>query len=162
MNISDAANPYICGRYFPNVPWIPVLDDIAIRENYAYVLDYYHSIYIIDISNPITPSLINTYYPECSLLSVEIQDNRLYGGSYNPYGIEVIDISDPDTPLHLKTHLTGNYPRKMVFSGANLFYVWNREYTGAGVIDVVDLSDQSVTYMAVYVFKLIWTECILT
>lgn len=78
---------------------------VDVDENYLYIVDYEpfstedtYGLYIIDISNPADPTLINRFQNITSHPNdVAVKDGRVYiADGYG--GVEVVDVSDPLNP----------------------------------------------------------------
>jgi hypothetical protein len=77
---------------------------IAIKDKIAYVADMNGDLYIIDISNPTVPVVINTYDINMMVNEMRVLGNYLYaGGGFGYGGILVLDISDPDSPKEISS-----------------------------------------------------------
>lgn len=124
---------------------------VDVEGNYLYIVDYglfpgedTYGLYIIDISNPADPNLINrfqniTSYPQ----DVKVKDSKVYiADGYG--GVEVVDVSDPLNPsvigyVDLIDGSTG------ITLEGNYAYV--SEYILGG-LQVVDISDPSSPTLA--------------
>jgi hypothetical protein len=117
---------------------------VDIEGNYAYILDYgpfpdedTFGLYIVDISIPNSPVIVNRYTNFTSHgYDLDVDGNYAYiADSYG--GMEVIDISDPTNPVTLAycamedaaqgIHVDGNYAyvANYILGGVQVFFVAN-------------------------------------
>ncbi|HPG41937.1 MAG TPA: NosD domain-containing protein [bacterium] len=94
-NISTPSNPQ-------EIAFIPTLSksrDIVISGNYAYIIqDDNSKIYIVDISAPLSPGVVDSVNTEIfDPYSVHIQNNILFIAGFR--GIQGFDISNPTQPV---------------------------------------------------------------
>jgi len=121
--------------------------------SYAYVTDQYSGLYIIDISNPLLPSIVGSISLAAMGLTVagSITKPYIYGAyAYMTYvdalnaGVVVIDISNPAAPT-LKgrldevpsVHFAYNFP----FLSGNYLYAPAGLPTSLNALNVVDISN---------------------
>lgn len=122
IDISDPEAPeeigYYCPQWhppdlldtpeFPEPPEIPeppelfepiAMVDVHVSGSYAYVVDWPKYLRIINISNPVSPSLVSTYsLPPWEPLCVHVSGSYAYVGTMNN-GVRVIDVSNPMEPI---------------------------------------------------------------
>jgi hypothetical protein len=122
LDISNPAVPVHAGSIFDNNPSCPASDcalngawDIKVIGNYAYVVSYISGgIQILDISNPAAIVHVSTFLDNdsscpssnCGLAgahSIEISGNYAYVTSNTDDALQIIDISNPAVPTHIKT-----------------------------------------------------------
>ena len=112
LNISDPTNPSFVTKEFnyitgglPGVEWCYV-SDLDVQGNYLYLIDYKpfsdddtKGLYIFDISDPENPEFISRYEQQSQQSwRIKVKYNYVYlADAYG--GIEVIDVSDPYTPV---------------------------------------------------------------
>ena len=131
FDVSNTSEPELIGNYvFPHS-----ITDIAILGNYAYVTAYGDdAIYLIDISNPCSPKLYDSYPGSNSpytyqAFGISIHDDYVYVAAGND-GIIVIDAHNPDLPVVSGIYET--YFARDVAISNNYFYV--ADYTDGLVI----------------------------
>ncbi len=113
--------------------------------NYAYVADWDSGLQIIDISNPVAPTLKGKYDTSLSY-GVQVVGNYAYvadGG----LGLQIIDISNPAAPTLKGNYNTSGYARGVQVVG-NYAYVAN-DTSGLQIIDISNpcKSSTSVTLL---------------
>ena len=99
LNIIDISNPSLPtlkGSYSTNS-----FAEVSIVGNYAYLLDLHVNLFVVDISNPESPSYLSylndpegRYAP-----SMSIAGNYLYSVDSQNSILETINITDPSTPV---------------------------------------------------------------
>ena len=92
MDISDPANPVKTG----SVDARSDAYDVAIRDQYAFVADYYEGMTVVNISDPFNP-FIAGYLETQRAKQIELKDNFAVIADYGG-GVAVLDISDPLNP----------------------------------------------------------------
>ncbi|MBD2417171.1 DUF4347 domain-containing protein [Anabaena cylindrica FACHB-243] len=119
--------------------------DVQVVGNYAYVADGSSGIEIIDISNPTIPTLKGIYDTPGNAYDVQVVGNYAYvtdGGSEldlyvaDASKLEIIDISNPTTPIFKGNYDTSNGIRDLQVVG-NYAYVAD----GEGGLKIIDISD---------------------
>jgi len=97
INIADVYNPTLL-TYLP-FPGYGYARGIAYQGDYLYVADFENNaVNIVDISNPTTPVLIDTFHTIMHApFALTISDSLLYI-ALQLYGIEVFDIASPLSP----------------------------------------------------------------
>jgi Tfp pilus assembly protein FimT len=80
-------------------------ENVTVVGNYAYVADQNSGLQIIDISNPINPTLTGTYDTPGIAFGVAVVDNYAYVAD-QAAGLQIIDISDPTNPTLISTYNT--------------------------------------------------------
>jgi len=108
----------------------------------AYVADYYKGgLQIIDISNPLTPSLKGSYISGNYTESVTLSEDGTRAYVANGYGgFLILDISDVSAPFLLGKYYTSDYATDVrVSSDGTIAYV-TAGYKGLQVIDISDPS----------------------
>lgn len=109
--------------------------DVAVRGNYAYIADYIEGFRILDISQPSTPMEVSVisdystiYYPG----KIVLNGNYVYLNS----SANIIDITDPATPLVLNANNTMTNFKEIVISNNLAFVVGS--YNDLRVFDISD------------------------
>jgi len=70
--------------------------DVVVKNDYAYVADRYGGLKIIDISNPSTPTLVNTYDTPGEAHGIDLSGNYAYIADFDG-GLRIINISNPNS-----------------------------------------------------------------
>ena len=102
LKIVDISNPsdlsLITSASTPNFA-----QDVFISGNLAYIADNDSGLQIMDISEPLTPSIIGSVdVSGLSALSVQVRDNVAYvAGNFG--GLQIFDVSDPEKPTSLSS-----------------------------------------------------------
>ena len=95
INISDIYNPVILGYHSHD----GIAHKVFVSNNLAFVADYTSGLRIYDITNKSDPILECLYYNTGNIWDVAVSSDIAYLA--NPYGLEVLDVSDPSTPIQL-------------------------------------------------------------
>ena len=157
FNISDPTNIIQLSRVMgwqsggvPGVEWC-YAQAIDVEGNYLYIVDYQpfsnedtYGLYIIDITNPSAPFLLNrfqniTSYPQ----DVDVENGYAFiADGYG--GVEVVDVADPMNPLFLGYLDLIDGSTGIKVDGD---YAYVSEYILGG-LQVVDISDPSSPTLA--------------
>jgi hypothetical protein len=109
---------------------------VAVSGNYAYVVDRYSTLQIIDISNPAYPTFKGSYNPPGeSFPGVALSGNYAYMAD-GFFGLQIIDITDPANPTFKGSYDTPDYAYGIALSG-NYAYVAD-SISGLQIIDITD------------------------
>ncbi len=123
---------------------------IAVEGNYLYIVDYgpfteedTYGLYIIDISDPSTPVLVNRYQGIAGHpVDATVKKSVLY--SADGYGgVEAIDVSDPLNPLSL-AYVTLPDGATGITADSNFAYASNYILGGVEVLDITNPADMSL------------------
>jgi len=108
---------------------------IAVQENTAYITSRQDDLFLVDISIPENPVLLDHYDTVEFATGVAVSGDLLFVACRH-YGVELIDVSDPQNPRHLSTIRTGE--AQSITSRGNFLYVgvW-----ASSEIVTVDVSD---------------------
>ncbi len=82
---------------------------------YAYVLDKSQGLYILNVSNPFSPSIISNFYNGGEAMDLAIYEDYIYLAD-GSQGVEILNISDPHSP-ELKGSFDDNPNIESIFSG---------------------------------------------
>ncbi|MDB9425512.1 Calx-beta domain-containing protein, partial [Microcystis aeruginosa CS-564/01] len=100
FNISNPASPVRLGNSTFPISTNDLLYSVQVSGNYAYVAAGSRGLKIIDISNPISPTLKGEYFGSRSASAEDVQvvGNYAYV-AYGVAGLDIIDISNPSSPI---------------------------------------------------------------
>lgn len=110
----------------------------------AYLVDY-KNLSIVDFSNPEEPKLLGTYpRPFYDFSDVQVSNSVAYLSS-NGSGLEIVDITDPTTPVKISNYNTSsNVVKKTVISGERAYLlVYNSSVSATWKIgvEIVNIAD---------------------
>ena len=111
-----------------------IVNGIALREKFAYVVASYEGLHVFDISQPITPKLVARLDMEtrgCNSITLE-GDKALL--ACNPAGFLVVDISDPRSPV-LLGKLSMKSAMLSIANRGNTAYIVDSTQHGLAIID---------------------------
>ena len=109
---------------------------IAVSGNYAYVIDTgSDDLKVINISNPINPSLQGSLIIGTAPSAVAVSGNYAYIVDIVTDDLKVIDISNPSLPIQQGSLGIGSFPTSIAVSG-NYAYVVDRDSDDLKVIDI--------------------------
>ncbi|MBF0245036.1 MAG: DUF4347 domain-containing protein, partial [Planctomycetes bacterium] len=110
---------------------------VTISGNYAYVADDnggLSGLKIIDISDPINPTLTGSYNTDGNAYSVAVNGNYAYVGD-GGFGLQIIDITNPGTPTLAANFIPAGWVFEVAISG-------NYAYLADGsLMVIVDISE---------------------
>lgn len=100
------------GSPLPYYTWYTDLGTyrLEVEGTRLYVVDWHETrVFIFDISNPGSPSLLGEYEPAVSgrILNIAAENNVIYLAR-STLGIEIVDVSTPSSPSPLNTYLGGS------------------------------------------------------
>jgi hypothetical protein len=98
VDVSDPAKPVKLGHC--TVP-CSFFRHMAASGDHVYAVDYWTSLYIIDVSDPQVPSISATYMPTSLALAVAVSDQ--YAFLLSSCVLDVLDVSDPAAPSLVNT-----------------------------------------------------------
>jgi hypothetical protein len=130
--------PMFLGSYdTPHQAW-----DVAVSGYHAFVADFNSGLWVIDISDPTTPTSMGSYNTLGQARDVVISGDHAFvadGG----YGLQVIDVSDPTTPTVVGSYLIGDNALGITVSGDHAFLASDN-----GGLKVMDISDPTAPTLA--------------
>ena len=124
IDVTDPDSPEVIG----NCDIYYLASEIDIKDNYAFIADYYSGLTVVDISNPSLPVIVGN----CEIShtrDVVVIDNIAYV-SYH-YGLKIVDITIPESPIIIGDSETGGL--------CNIFIKENYVYSDC--FDIIDISD---------------------
>ncbi|MCD4684171.1 MAG: hypothetical protein K8R86_12875, partial [Bacteroidales bacterium] len=95
FSIFNISNPYNINLInFLNTPDMSM--DIVVKEEIAYVLEYYDGLWILDVSQPDKPKEISSFSSEGYSSQLYLYNDCIYIA--NSIGLYIINVEDPDMP----------------------------------------------------------------
>ncbi len=128
-DISNPAHPIILGKIILS----PLIRDIYINGNYAYVADDKDGLRIIDVSNPTEPKEVGSFDTEGIARGVVVNGSYAYIAD-RENGLRIIDVSNPTEPNEVGFFDTESNAYGVAVIGAYA-YIAN-SYDGLRIIDV--------------------------
>lgn len=111
-------------------------NSVAVSDNYAYVVDRNsYDLKVIDISNPLAPTLSGSLNTGTWPSSVAVSENYAYVLDFVTSELMVIDISNPALPTFSGSLEIGILPSSLAISG-NYAFVVGQSGSGLSVIDI--------------------------
>jgi len=109
---------------------------LSVIGKYAYAINQNdNSVSIIDISDPLSLSIVSTIAVGTTPNSLVVSGRYMYVANKGSNNISVVDISNPAIPAVVSTHTVGSQPSTINISGKYL-YVGNLADKTLSVIDV--------------------------
>lgn len=150
VDVSDVTTP-VQISFTPLPGWG---EAISVAGPYAYVTRSHSNgrsgsgcgnggiLHIIDISNPLAPRLVNTITTAsggCSAtykaFDLFVSNNYVYVADSDPYGLRVMDLSNPGQPVELGN--SGGWTEAMIIQDGYA-YVSNGYWGGFRIVDISD------------------------
>lgn len=98
LDVSNPANPVVIGR---TEPLPAVVNNLTVRDGYAYVADRDGGLRIVAVSDPAHPVEVGFYNPGVLIWDVAIAGNYAYTVTKGDDRLRIIDISDPAHPVEV-------------------------------------------------------------
>jgi uncharacterized secreted protein with C-terminal beta-propeller domain len=110
--------------------------DVALRSTYAYVVDRWFGLYVVDISNPLAPVLSGTLSGN-DFSRIHIAGNYAFI-SARSYGLKIVNITNPSNPYLVATYT----PQAEVLSS---YVVGSYAYLaeGSGGLEIINIQNIS-------------------
>jgi hypothetical protein len=109
---------------------------VAVSGNYAYVADSSKGLSVVDVSNPLSPTLAGTFTKFYSTKLDNAEDIFLSGNrAYivdREYGVWILDVTTPASPAYLGI-INSFYIQDVAVSGN---YAYLAENTGLGIVNI--------------------------
>lgn len=129
FDITSISLPVLLGNYKSPT----YINTFRISDKYLYCASV-GGLLIINISDPREPALAGSYYDGFMVLDLELKNNYVYITQYaSPYGVHIIDITDPTNPVLIKKLFT-------FFDGCESIAIFNEELYVSGYSNSYDLS----------------------
>lgn len=119
---------------------------IFVSGDYAYIAAYREGLFIIDISNPASPNIVQTYTEVDKLLDVYVDGDHAYLLDDTGDKLRIMDVSDPATPTETST-LNCDGPWAVHVKDN---YVYVAELGSTKGMRVVDVSNPAAPVSAAY------------
>jgi hypothetical protein len=100
------------------------LHSIFVEDNMAFASSMNGSLYIIDVSNPSSPSMISAYTTAGRPWSETISGNYVFLAE-EEYGIEVVNKSDPANPIFATSYDTPGFTYELAIVGDYVYVADN-------------------------------------
>jgi len=137
FDVSNIADPVLINRY---VDYEGEGDDFDVFGDYAYIADKLGGMSITNIADPLAPFNLGYCFLPDSPTGIEVQGQFAYISNYINGGVEVVDISDPSTPvISAYYRQTGCFAMKVALSGS-LVYIADGP-AGIGIYDHYIVTD---------------------
>lgn len=138
LDISDPAGPVQVVSYLPPGESLS-FSRIYLSGHYAYLIDSYLKLWILDIANPAAPAVASSLRDSAySFIDVSVAGGHAYLVGYD--GLRVFDVSDPTQPAQV-AHLTEATDATAVAVAGDYAYVAGSELYAGPQFWVVDVSD---------------------
>jgi hypothetical protein len=108
---------------------------IFIRDDIAYVADWFSGIHLYDISTPQQPRLLSTFHTEGSPKGIVVRDNYAYVAD-DDHGLQVINVKNPRRPFRVAELTTPGLAYIPVLDGNRLYLAGHR-----GGFQIIDISN---------------------
>jgi hypothetical protein len=136
VDVSDATDPDPVGSY----DTVGLASDVHAAGDAAYVADSVAGLLILDVTNPISPSLLSSYPTPGSVHGVQVVSTTAYLLTLDEptldYWLRIVDVSDPTDPTPL-----GAYDAPDAVNDVRVFDGMAYLASGSDGLHIVDLSD---------------------
>ena len=105
---------------------------VAVSGSYEYVADGYNGFIVFDISNPIAPTLAESYDVTGGADSIAVSGNYIYGATDN--GLVIVDVSNPTAPTLVGRYNTAGKANGVAVSGSYAYVADG--YNGLVIVDI--------------------------
>lgn len=128
LDITDPINPIRLGR----VMTPEFIEDIYVKNNYAYIADYNSGMRIIDISHPNLPQEVGFIDTPGRAKGIFALANYAYVADEDS-GLRIIDVSNPQAPVQVNSIVTGGIAENVFVLGDFAYMV---DFIGLRIFDV--------------------------
>lgn len=108
---------------------------VFIRDNIAYVADWFSGIHLYDISTPQQPQLLSSFHTQGSPKGIVVRDDYAYVAD-DDHGLQIINIHNPRQPYKVSELLTPGLAYMPELDGDRLYLAAHR-----GGFHIIDISD---------------------
>ena len=108
---------------------------VFIRDNIAYVADWFSGIHLYDISTPQQPRLLSTFHTNGSSKGIVVRDDYAYVAD-DDHGLQIINIHNPRRPFRVAELATPGLAYIPVLDGNRLYLAGHR-----GGFQIIDISN---------------------
>lgn len=108
---------------------------VYIRDNIAYVADWFSGIHLYDISTPARPRLLSSFHTDGSSKGIIVRGDYAYVGD-DDHGLQIINIKDPRKPRRAAQLATPGLAYIPVLDGNRLYLAGHR-----GGFQIIDVSN---------------------
>jgi hypothetical protein len=130
IDISNPAAMYEDGRCsISSSPY-----DIYADGDYVYLVCTDSSLKILDVADPVHPTLVNDYFMGLYGRRLFVSNDRAYI-AYYPSGLEILDVSDPMRPVDV-SRLSSLYAYELIVSGNYIYTL--ASLSGIQIVDITD------------------------
>ncbi len=77
---------------------------VFVKNNIAYVADWFSGLHLYDIADPHLPKLISSFHTPGSPKGILVSGNYAFVGD-DDYGLQIIDVKDPQNPRLVSSRL---------------------------------------------------------
>src|SRR6185312_12656451 len=129
-----ATAPVLAGSYTSTAPL-----GLAVQGKYLYIADFTPAVYIVDITNPVTPALVGTYNGAnaSSPTAIYVSGSYAYVADQDT-GLYTLNVSNPSSPVSIGKYPSGAGHFNSVQVAGNYAYV--TQSSGGGATKVIDIS----------------------
>lgn len=106
-----------------------------IKDNIAYVADWFSGLHMYDISIPSAPKHIGNFHTPGSSKGVVVKDHYAFVGD-DDHGLQIIDVKDPAHPVQVSNMMLTGLAYTLKIVGDRLYLADHR-----GGFHIIDISD---------------------
>jgi hypothetical protein len=144
IDVHNPAGPVALGHLWLDLERYMATVAVAAQGTVAYVAHAAYGLKIVDVSNPLSPTLLSAFMPPHGCSAVGVAGNRVYALDGN--GLQIVDVTDPRHPAGMGKLDTPGYASAVTVAGDRAFVC-----DGGGGVLAVDVSDPwSPTVVASY------------
>ena len=141
LDVSNPAAPALQGQVtLPDTvpgPFTPLIHDIVIAGDRAYLGTFGQGLAVVDISDPTAPRVEGFTDFGTVQNHVAVQDAYAYVATSHSTGVVIVDVSAPATPQEVGRYATTE-PIDVFVSGPYAYVASKSQWGGLGVVDVSD------------------------
>ena len=141
-DISDRDNPL----ELANIPTNGICNNLAVKDDYAFISDSEDGVLVYDISDPVNPIFKDSINPAGTVRTICPYNSEYFFATEEDFGLDIIDYSNPEN-LSIANHI---YPGGMVFD-AVVYDHWLYLSIGIAGIAVYDIQQPASPE-----FQMIW------
>jgi len=112
--------------------------DVAVKDDFVFIADHDEGLHAIDISDPTSPRIVDTYDTDGLAYGVAVSDDYAYVAD-DSEGLKIINITDPAALQFVGEYDTAGNAQDVFISGTTAYVA-----DGSGGLQIIDVQNPSL------------------